>query len=119
MHLQTTEQESECSSILTDNSSSVVQSQMVMEYVPNKYDSFLAEFAVLRNDALIIITKYPQSAANIETVNIVSKPPSERVWELVLPKFPEYLSRIESMCNRKVSIPEENFEELETMDSCI
>lgn len=119
MHLQTTEQESECSSILTDNSSSVAQSQKVMEYVPNKYDSFLAEFAVLRNDALTIITKYPQSAANIETVNTVSKPPSERVWELVLPKFPEYLSRIESMCNRKVSIPKENFEELETMGSCI
>ena len=88
-----------------------------MEYVPNKCDPFLQEFEVLRKDALIITTEYSQNESDAKTINSVGKPPSERVWELVLPKFPEFLTRIESVCDRKVSIPKENFEDLETLDS--
>ena len=89
----------------------------IVEYVPNKYDPFLHEFEVLREDALIITTNYSQNESNAETINSVGKPPSEKIWEMVLPLFPEFLTRIESVCNRKVSIPKENFEELETLDS--
>lgn len=88
----------------------------IVEYVPNKYDPFLHEFEVLRKEVLIITTKYSQNESNAETINNRGKPPSERVWEMVLPKFPEFLTRIESVCDVKVSLPKENFEELETLD---
>lgn len=113
--LQIEETEFQSSSISSDDC--LPNSNEIMEYVPNKYDSFLQEFEVLRKDALIITTKYSQNESNAETINSVGKPPSERVWELVLPKFPEFLTRIESVCDRKVSIPKENFEDLETLDS--
>lgn len=110
MQLQITEEGSNraCSSTSLDNSlsNSLPKTQLLVKYVPNKYDPFLDEFAVLREDMLIITTKYSQ-----ETISVVSKSPSDRVWELVLPKFPEYLSRIESECDRKVSIPRANFKE--------
>lgn len=118
--LQTTEPESQSSIIPPDDSlaNSMCRSQEVAEYIPNKYDPFLDEFAILRKDALFITTAdYSWNDGNMKIINMPGKPPSERVWELVLPKFPEYLSRIESVCKRKVSIPKEDFEELEDLDS--
>lgn len=115
MQLQTTEPEFQSSGISPDDP--VSDCNEIVEYVPNKYDAFLDEFEVLRKDALIITTEYSQNESDAKTINSVGKPPSEGVWELVLPKFPEFLTRIESVCNRKLSIPKDNFEELETLDS--
>lgn len=115
MQLQTTEPEFQSSGISPDDP--VSNFNEIVEYVPNKYDAFLDEFEVLRKDALIITTEYSQNESDAKTINSVGKPPSEGVWELVLPKFPEFLTRIESVCNRKLSIPKDNFEELETLDS--
>ena len=110
MQLLIIEEESNsiCSGTSLDNSlsNSFPLTQGLVEYVPNKYDPFLDDFAVLRKDMLVITTKYSQDA-----FSVVGKPPSDRVWELVLPKFPEFLSRIEIKCNRKVSIPRETLEE--------
>ena len=115
MHMQTTEPESQSSSIPQEDSqlNSTRQSQEVAEYVPNKYDPFLDEFAILREDVFVITTDYSRNDGHMETTNMPGKPPSERVWELVLPKFPEYISRIERVCKRKFSIPKENLEEQE------
>lgn len=88
------------------------QTRDLVEYVPNRYDSFLAEFEVLREDAFVITTKYSKDAKDTQTFSFISRCPSEKVWELVLPKFPEYLSRIESVCSREMSIPKEEFEEV-------
>ena len=111
MQLQIIEEESNstCSSTSVDNSpsNSLPRTQLLVEYVPNEYDPFLDEFAVLRGDMLVITTKFSQGA-----VSVVGKPPSDRVWELVLPKFPEFLSRIEVKCDRKVSIQRETLEEV-------
>ena len=111
MQLQGIEEESNstCSSTSLDNSlsNSLPRTQLLVEYVPNKYDPFIDEFTVLREDMLVITTKFSQGA-----VSVPGKPPSDTVWELVLPKFPEYLSTIESKCDRKVSIPRENLEEV-------
>ena len=111
MQLLIIEEESNsiCSGTSLDNSlsNSFPLTQGLVEYVPNKYDPFLDEFAVLRKDMLVITTKFSQGA-----VSVVAKPPSDRVWELVLPKFPEFLNRIEIKCNRKVSIPRETLEEV-------
>lgn len=85
--------------------------QEVLSYIPHKFDAFLAEFETLRNDALNILTEYPKSNINSEIINTAVKVPSKRIWDLVLPSFPEYLSLIESICNRNVSIPKENFED--------
>lgn len=121
MQLQTSEPEPKSVSNSSDSPLSnfmhqTSQTSGLMVYVPNKYDPFLAEFEVLRKDALIIATKYSSSGANVGRSNSAGNPPSERVWELVLPKFPEYLSIIERVCNRKVSIPKESFDEMETLD---
>lgn len=115
MQLQTTGTECQSRGISPDDHLS--STNEIVEYVPNKYDPFIHEFEVLRKDVLIITTKYSQNESNAKTINHVGKPPSERVWEMVLPRFPEFLTRIESVCNRKVSILKENFEELETLDS--
>ena len=109
-HMQTTEPDMPRDDTPSNFTS---QSRGIMVYVPNKYDPFLDEFQVLRKDASIITTDYSRNDQGMVTKTMVGKPPSETVWELVLPKFPEYLSRIESVCKRKMSIPKENCEELE------
>ena len=115
MHLQTTGTEFQSRGILPDNHLS--NTNEVAEYIPNKYDPFIYEFEVLRKDALIITTNYSRDESDAKTVNSVGKPPTERVWEIVLPRFSEFVTRIESVCNRKLSIPKENFEEFETLDN--
>ena len=114
MKLQTEEPETSDSNTLLDDASrnTMSQTRNLVYYIPNKYDSFLAEFAVLREDAFVITTKYSKDATDTATSSLVSRCPSEKVWELVLPKFPEYLSRIESVCGREMSIPKEEFEEV-------
>ena len=114
MKLQTEEPETSDSSTLLDDASLNTMSQThdLVAYIPNKYDPFLAEFAVLREDALVITAEYSRRSKYAETVSMVSRCPSEETWQLVLPKFPEYLSQIESVCRREVSIPKEEFEEV-------
>ena len=114
MKLQTEEPETSDSSTLLDDASlnTTSQTRDLVHYIPSKYDSFLAEFAVLREDAFVITTKYSKDAKDTATSSLVSRCPSEKIWELVLPKFPEYLSRIESVCDREMSIPKEEFEEV-------
>lgn len=117
LKLQTEEPETSDSSTLLNDASltslnNMSQTRNLVDYIPNKYDSFLDEFAVLREDAFVITTKYSGDAKDTQTISLVSRCPSEKVWELVLPKFPEYLSRIESVCSREISIPKEEFEEV-------
>ena len=117
LKLQTEEPETSDSGTLLNDASltslnNMSQTCNLVDYIPNKYDSFLDEFAVLREDAFVITTKYSGDAKDTQTISLVSRCPSEKVWELVLPKFPEYLSRIESVCSREISIPKEEFEEV-------
>ena len=109
MQLQVIEEESNstCSSTSLDSSlsNSLPQTQVLVKYVPNRYDPYLDEFAVLREDMLVIKTNFSGDA-----IHAFQEFPSDSVWELALPKFPEFLSRIEIKCNRKVSIPRENLE---------
>ena len=93
MQLQTTETEFQSRGILPDDHLS--STNEIVEYIPNKYDPFLHEFEVLRKDALIITTNYSQDESDAKTINHVGKPPSERVWEMVLPRFSEFVTRIE------------------------
>ena len=113
--MQIEEPETSDSITLLDNASLNTMSQthdLVAYIIPNKYDPFLAEFAVLREDALVITAEYSQGSKYAETVSMVSRCPSEETWQSVLPKFPEYLSQIESVCGREVSIQKEEFEEV-------
>ena len=117
LKLQTEEPETSDSSTLLNDASltslnNMSQTCNLLVYIPNKYDSFLAEFAVLRKDAFVITTKYSDGSKDTKTESLDCECPSEKVWELVLPKFPEYLGRIESVCSREKSIPKEEFEEV-------
>ncbi|XP_068670190.1 uncharacterized protein [Montipora foliosa] len=105
LQLQVIEEESNSTSLDNSFSNSLSRTQLLVEYIPNRYDPFLDEFAVLREDMLVITTKFSHDADSV-----IGQPPSDRVWELVLPFFPEFLSIIESKCDRKVSIPRENLE---------
>ena len=107
MKLQMEEPETSDSITLLGKASLNTMSQThdLVAYIPNKYDPFLAEFAVLREDAFVITAEYSRRSKYAETVSMVSRCPSEETWQLVLPKFPEYLSQIESVCGREVSIP--------------
>ncbi|XP_033110513.1 uncharacterized protein LOC117111652 [Anneissia japonica] len=114
MQLPTAEPESQEISISPEDP--VSNCHEIVIYVSNKYEPFLKEFAILRKDASVIITEYSKTIYD-KTESVPGKPPSERIWELVLPKFPEYLIRIERKCSRKLSIPKENFDEVKILDS--
>lgn len=84
----------------------------LVDYILNKYDLFFDEFVVLREDVFVIISKYFGDVKDIQIISLVSRCSLEKVWELVLFKFLEYFSRIESVCSREISISKEEFEEV-------